>query len=326
MKVCVTGCAGFIGSHVMEQLVELGYWVTGIDNFDTFYSREIKERNLRHVSGNPRARIIEWDITSVTPPPGWSSERYDAIIHLAARPGVRQSMIEPGLYETVNVQGTRNVLAWAAKSHTTRVLFASSSSVYGGNPRMPWSEDSDVAPLSPYAMNKLRAEELGKDFARDFGRIFVALRLFTVYGPRQRPDLAISKFATQMLRGESVTMYGDGNSSRDYTFIDDVVTGILSALRVSTKGFHVFNVGTGTAVTLSTMVAQLAEALGVHASVKELPPRRGDAPMTLADIRKASEKLDYLPRYAFRDGLRLYCDWIRSNGELLGGLKDGTVI
>ena len=224
----VTGAAGFIGSHLSERLLREGWEVTGLDNFDPFYDRAIKTRNLAFSAGHAHFRLAETDIRDPASWPSTVRRRYDVIVHLAAKAGVRPSIEDPVGYQQTNVIGTQNLLELAREFETRQFVFASSSSVYGVNPRVPWSEEDHVLePISPYASTKVSGELLGHVYSKIFKIRFIALRFFTVYGPRQRPDLAIHKFARLMLEGQPLPFFGDGSTRRDYTFIDDIVAGVL---------------------------------------------------------------------------------------------------
>ena len=228
---------------------------------------------------------------------------------------MRPSILDPIGYQTVNVVGTQNLLELARELGVRQFVFASSSSVYGANPRVPWREDDCVLePISPYASTKVSGELLGHVYSHLFGIRFIALRFFTVYGPRQRPDLAIHKFARRMIRGLPLPVYGDGSTRRDYTYIDDVVTGILSAIDYTSSAYEVFNLGNDRTVQLSEMIHALEEALGIAARVEVLPSQPGDAPQTWADISKARSLLDYHPQTPFKEGLRLFVEWLRETG------------
>jgi UDP-glucuronate 4-epimerase len=247
-RALVTGAAGFIGSHLVDRLLRDGWTVTAIDNFDPFYAREVKEAHIREHREHPRYRMLEIDIrdpSALREHTGADSARFDVIVHLAARAGVRPSIADPIGYQEVNVRGTQNMLELARELAIPQFVFASSSSVYGINPRVPWSEEDHVLlPISPYASTKVSGELLGHVYSHLFGIRFIALRFFTVYGPRQRPDLAIHKFARSILAGRAIPVFGDGATRRDYTFIDDIVSGVVSAMTYRGSPFEVINLGT----------------------------------------------------------------------------------
>ena len=317
MKALITGGAGFIGSHVVDRFLNEGWFVTVVDNFDDFYDPAMKRRNLAHHTKDPRFRLVEVDIRDRVGLLSSASGHYDVIVHLAARPGVRASMKEPGIYYDVNVRGTLNVLKLARSSGMGQFIFASSSSVYGREPKLPWSEDlSHPDPISPYAFTKLTAEMLGRDFAARHGLRFIALRFFTVYGPRQRPDLAIHRFTTSILRGQSIPVYGDGTSSRDYTFIEDIVDGIWGAKEYRGSNFEVMNLGSGAAISIIEMVESLRVALGMNAVVRRDSEKPGDLKQTLADWSKAHALIGYAPRVSLSEGLARFANWISCNRGL----------
>jgi UDP-glucuronate 4-epimerase len=315
-RALVTGGAGFIGSHLVDALLVNGWNVDVLDNFDAFYARDIKERNIATHRSNARHRLVEADLRD-----GDALQRalpggYDVIVHLAARAGVRPSILDPVGYQDVNVRGTQNLLELARVWGVRHFVFASSSSVYGVNPRVPWSEDDHVLqPISPYASTKVSGELLGHVYSHLYGIRFIALRFFTVYGPRQRPDLAIHKFARRMLEGQPIPVYGDGSTRRDYTFIDDIVSGVLAAMDYTGSTYDVINLGDNQTVTLAEMIEGLERALGVRAVVERLPEQAGDVPQTWANIEKASKLLGYRPRITYADGVRKFADWLRASRE-----------
>jgi UDP-glucuronate 4-epimerase len=319
VHVLVTGGAGFIGSHLVDSLVADGHDVTVVDNFDPFYERDRKEANIRPHRDSRAFRLVEADIRDAACLEGRLSGGYDCLVHLAARAGVRPSIEDPVGYCDVNVHGTQTLLEYARAHDIRHVVFASSSSVYGVNPDVPWREDAHVlAPISPYASTKISGELLGHVYSRLFGIRFVALRFFTVYGPRQRPDLAIHKFARLMLEGRAVSMYGDGTSRRDYTFVDDVVTGIRGAIAYTDTDFEVFNLGNHRTVSLLEMVRGLEDALGRPADIRWLPAQPGDVPQTWADIGKARARLGFEPATPYEVGVRRFTDWLEQAPALEG--------
>jgi UDP-glucuronate 4-epimerase len=311
-SILVTGGAGFIGSHVVDRLLGEGWAVTALDSFDDFYAPALKRANLAPHAANPRFRLVEADLRDEAALRAALPEPFDCVAHLAARAGVRPSINDPVTYQAVNVVGTQNLLELARAWGTRQFVFASSSSVYGVNPDVPWREDDAVLqPISPYASSKVSAELLGHVYAHLFGIRFVALRFFTVYGPRQRPDLAIHKFARKMLRGEPIPLYGDGSSRRDYTYVGDVVQAVRAALDYDGSDYEVINVGNDRTVRLSALVERLEDALGVEARIERLPSQPGDAPQTWADVSKARDLLGYDPNTPIEDGLRRFAAWLR---------------
>jgi UDP-glucuronate 4-epimerase len=310
MHVLVTGGAGFIGSHVVDSLLANGDAVTVLDNFDPFYDRGIKERNIAAHRTNPRWRLIEADLRDAEALERLLAGSFDAIVHLAAKGGVRPSIEAPLTYQDVNVRGTHNLLEAARRLKVPHVVFASSSSVYGVNPRVPWSEeDSVLQPISPYASTKVSGELLGHVYSHLYGFRFIVLRIFTVYGPRQRPDLAIHKFANLIAAGQPVPLYGDGRTRRDYTYVGDIAAGITAALRYDQSRYEVINLGNNATVTLLDMIRALEEALGRSATIDWQPEQPGDVPQTWANIAKARDLLGYEPRTPFTEGIRRFSEW-----------------
>lgn len=317
----ITGGAGFIGSHLIKALFSRhpDARITCIDNFDPFYSADIKQLNIRDFKNNPNFHFIYQDISTTTPSElaGMIEEPVDVIIHLAARAGVRPSIQNPMAYQQTNVIGLQNLLDFAKENNIQPFVFASSSSVYGINDHFPWKEDEPLLPISPYAMTKLAGEMLGHVYSRLFGIRFLALRFFTVYGPAQRPDLAIHKFTKALLKGEPITMYGDGSTSRDYTFVEDTVQGILGAIDYSATSFEIINLGNNYAVSLTDLIRALENVTGRQAIIERLPDQPGDVPRTFADITKAGKILGYHPETKLETGLQKFYDWFRANEELL---------
>lgn len=308
----VTGAAGFIGSHLVDRLLAEGWQVTGLDNFDPFYSPERKRANIAPHTANPHFRLVEADIRNLEALRRDLTGRFDVIVHLAARAGVRPSIQDPIAYQDVNVRGTQNLLELARERGVMQFLFASSSSVYGVNPNVPWREDDHVLrPISPYASTKVSGELMGHVYSHLYGIRFIALRFFTVYGPRQRPDLAIHKFARLMLEGKPLPVYGDGATRRDYTYIADVIEGVRAAIEYTATPYEVINLGHHRPVALLEMIRALERVSGLKAVLKPCPPEPGDVPQTFADVSKAEALLGYRPATAFEDGLRRFWDWLR---------------
>ncbi|NJD21018.1 MAG: NAD-dependent epimerase/dehydratase family protein [Gemmatimonadetes bacterium] len=308
-----TGAAGFIGSHLAEALVARGEAVVCLDSFDPFYDPAVKERNLHALRGSGRFVEVRGDIRD---PAAWAAvpEGVDAVVHLAARAGVRPSIEEPALYADVNVTGTQRMLDFVAGRGIRAVVFASSSSVYGNSPTVPFSETAEVYdPISPYAATKLAGELICRTAHNLTGVSVVAARLFTVYGPRQRPDLAIHKFARLMRAGRPIPRFGDGTTARDYTYVDDLVSGLLASLALTRAGrgrFEVVNLGSDRPVTLNELISVLGQALGVEPRVEQLPPQPGDVERTWADISHARSLLGYEPRTPFREGIGRFVEWL----------------
>ena len=307
----ITGGAGFIGSHLVESLLSDGYDVTVVDNFDPFYARADKEANIASYRDNPRWRLAEADIRDMSAIRGLLPDRCDVIVHLAAKAGVRPSIADPLGYQDVNVRGTQHLLELAREWRVPQFVFASSSSVYGINPHVPWREDDAVLrPISPYASTKVSGELLGHVYSHLYGIRFLALRFFTVYGPRQRPDLAIHKFARLIESGAPVPVFGDGSTRRDYTYIDDVIAGVRAAIEYTASAYEVINLGNNQTVTLSDMIGGLEDAFGVTAQIQRLPEQAGDVRQTWANIEKARALLGYEPRTSYRDGVKTFVEWL----------------
>jgi UDP-glucuronate 4-epimerase len=311
-KFLVTGGAGFIGSHLLEALLAHGCSVATLDNFDDFYPRPIKRRNLEEVARRGKYRFYETDVRDRA---GlhevFKVEKPEVVIHLAARAGVRPSIEQPELYEAVNVGGTVNLLSLARDFGVKKFIFLSSSSVYGSTARVPFVEDQvELKPVSPYAATKMAGELMGYTYSHLFHLPVVCLRIFTVYGPRQRPDLAIHKFAALIEAGKPLPMFGDGGTSRDYTFVDDIVAGILAAVDYQTE-FDVLNLGNSHPVKLSELVQLLETTLGKRAILNSLPPQPGDVPITWADIGKARRLLGYEPGVSLPAGIERFVAWLR---------------
>ncbi len=314
MHFLVTGGAGFIGSHVGERLLRSGHAVTVIDDLNEFYARDIKLRNIeeiRAVGGS--LEFVEGDITDGAGVEDlFARSKFDQVIHLAARAGVRPSLSEPALYQRVNVEGTVNILEAARKHGVNKLVMASSSSVYGVNSKVPFAEGDPVfQTISPYAASKLACEALGHTYHHVYGMDITMLRFFTVYGPRQRPDLAIHKFARLIDSGKPIPVFGDGSTARDYTYIDDIVDGVVACTERS-LGYDVFNLGESQTVTLSQLITLLETALGKKAVIDRQPLQPGDVPITFADVTKARAQLDYRPTTKIEQGIPKFVDWYRS--------------
>ncbi len=308
----VTGGAGFIGSHLVDRLLKEGWQVTVVDNFDPFYDPAIKRKNISTHFDYETYRLLEIDIRDMEALQEKLTDDYDVIVHLAAKAGVRPSIQDPIGYQEVNVKGTQNLLEFARHRGIKQFIFGSSSSVYGVNPNVPWKEDDCVLkPISPYASTKVSGELLGHVYSYLYEIRFIALRFFTVYGPRQRPDLAIHKFAQLMLKGEPLPIYGDGSSRRDYTYIDDIIEGVRKAMDYTDTLYEVINLGNNQTVSLLEMVRTLEEALGIKAKLEFLPPQPGDVPQTWADMKKAERLLGFKPKTRFEKGIEEFVKWVR---------------
>jgi len=308
--VLVTGAAGFIGSHLSEALVARGRTVVGYDNFDPFYPREVKEQNLAGLAAESRFRLVEGDILDrdrLTA--AFRDHGVTQVVHLAALAGVRPSIQDPYRYQLVNVLGTANLLEAAREFRVDRFLFGSSSSVYGNNTKVPFAEDDPVDhPISPYAATKKAGELFCHTYHHLFGLPVTCLRFFTVYGPRQRPDLAIAKFTRLIDEGRPIPYYGDGTTRRDYTYIDDILAGVLAALDRPAP-YRIYNLGESETTSLMDLVALIEGALGKKAAIDRQPPQPGDVEVTYADISRARAELGYAPTTPIARGVPRYVAW-----------------
>jgi UDP-glucuronate 4-epimerase len=311
MRLLVTGIAGFIGSHLTQRLLARGHEVTGLDSYDAFYDRRTKEANAASFGAE---RVVEGDILDVALLDRLlGAARYDAIVHLAALAGVGPSLSDPPRYMRVNIEGTQNLADAAVRHGIGRMVFASSSSVYGANTKVPFHEDDRIDdPVSPYAASKRGAELALRAAVYTTGLDVAALRYFTVYGPRQRPDMAIHKFTRAIERGEPVLLRGGGETSRDYTFIDDIVDGTVGAIERPQKGFRPYNLGGCHVTRLGDLVAAIGAALGKEPRVEIIAEMKGDVQHTLADVGRAHAELGYDPKVELTEGLRRFVEWYRS--------------
>ena len=313
MNFLVTGGVGFIGSHVCERLLEAGHSVCALDDLNDFYDPAIKQSTLRELQSRAQSfSFVHADITNRGEVDEiFGSMAFDQIIHLAARAGVRPSLENPALYQRVNVEGTVNVLESARERGVKKITIASSSSVYGVNSKVPFSETDPIfSAISPYAASKLGCEALGHVYHHVHGMDVCMLRFFTVYGPRQRPDLAIHKFARLMQSGQPIPVFGDGNTSRDYTYVDDTVDGVIAATEKE-FGHEIINLGESQTVELDRLIELLEQAMGVKAEINRQPAQPGDVPITFANIEKAQRLLGYNPQVKIEDGIPRFIDWFR---------------
>ena len=316
--VLITGGAGFIGSHLSRRLLARGDRITVLDNFNDFYNPERKRINVASLVDREDYRLIEGDIRDRELVERTFREgRFDAVVHLAARAGVRPSLAQPILYEEVNCIGTLHLLEAARHHGPETFLFGSSSSVYGINEKVPFAESDEInQPISPYATTKRTGELLCYNYSHLYGLKIACLRFFTVYGPAQRPEMAIHKFTDLMARGEKIPLYGDGTSRRDYTFIDDIIDGLEATLELAPK-FEILNLGGAETTTLKELVNILASELGVEPRIEWLPDQPGDVPITYADVSKAERLLGYAPKVPIRQGLARFVEWYRETGAEL---------
>ena len=315
MNVLVTGGAGFIGSHLVERLLKEGHRVICLDNFDDFYDPALKRRNLTHARKDSKFRLVEGDLRDE----GilkriLEEEKVEMVAHIAARAGVRPSIEQPLLYADVNIRGTLSLLEACKKYRIRRLVFASSSSVYGNNPKVPFAEDDPVDnPISPYAATKKAGELICHTYHHLYGMDIACLRYFTVYGPRQRPEMAIHQFSRLIHQGRKVSLFGDGSSRRDYTYIDDAIDGTMGAL-FREHGYEIYNIGESQTTSLSELVHLIEEQMGKRAQVESLPVQPGDVERTYADIRKAQERLGYQPKINMREGISRFVRWYLEEG------------
>jgi len=315
MNFLVTGGAGFIGSHVCERLLHDGHRVWAFDDLNDFYDPQIKRRTLEDIRslGKPFT-FVHGDLTDMNAVNAlFAAAKFDQVIHLAARAGVRPSLEQPALYQRVNVEGTVNLLEAARQNGVKKLTLAASSSVYGVNSKVPFSEsDPIVSAISPYAASKLAGEALGHVYHHLYGLDIAMLRFFTVYGPRQRPDLAIHKFTRLIDAGKPIPVFGDGSTARDHTFVTDILEGVIACTKQE-FGFEIFNLGESQTIRLDELIGLIESALGKKAIIDRQPLQPGDVPVTFADISKAQRRLGYQPQVPAAKGIPLFVDWFRKN-------------
>jgi UDP-glucuronate 4-epimerase len=315
MNFLVTGGAGFIGSHVCERLLRDGHRVWALDDLNDFYDPQIKRQNLREIQSEAKPfEFVPGDITHrATLDEIFASVKFDQVIHLAARAGVRPSLEQPALYQRVNVEGTVNILEAARKTGVKKIIIASSSSVYGVNAKVPFSESDPIfSAISPYAASKLACEALGHVWHHAHKMDVTMLRFFTAYGPRQRPDLAIHKFTKLISEGKPIPVFGDGSMARDHTHVSDILEGVIACTQKE-FGYEIFNLGESETVTLSRLVQLLESALGKKAVIDRQPVPPGDVPITFADISKARARLGYQPKMKIESGIKLFAEWYENS-------------
>jgi UDP-glucuronate 4-epimerase len=309
-KVLVTGGAGFIGSHLCEALLANGAELIVIDDFNDFYDPAIKRKNIAGI--RDRITLMEGDIRdTVMVDSIFAQHQFDKVFHLAARAGVRPSIADPRLYLSTNIDGTLNLLEGCRKTGVKHFVFASSSSVYGVNKKVPFAEDDLIQrTISPYAASKLAGEQLCSNYSHLYGIRCICLRFFTVYGPRQRPDLAISKFTRNIMAGIPIDQYGDGSTARDYTYIDNIIHGVVAAGIYTASDFEIINLGGSATNTLQQLIVGLEKIISIKARINQLPEQPGDVPLTYADVSKAQRLLGYTPNTPLRQGLQWYIEWL----------------
>lgn len=314
-KSLVTGFAGFIGSHLTEKLLSLGHKVIGIDDFNDYYDQKIKERNTEGFKNNKNFNAYKFDIRDKNSIDElFEKHKPEIIVHLAGRAGVRPSLQLPILYEEVNVLGTLNLLEAAKKYHSKKFVFGSSSSVYGECKNIPFKEtELDLKPISPYGVSKLTGEKYCFTYHNLYKQSVICLRFFTVYGPRQRPDLAIYKFTKLIDEGKPIPVFGDGQYKRDFTYITEIIDGIIGSINYDKTGFEIFNLGESHTTSVIDLVKLIENALGKKADIEWQPHQPGDVPLTYADVSKAEKLLGYKPRTAPEEGIKKFVEWYKSN-------------
>ena len=317
-NLLVTGGAGFIGSHLVDRLLATDIeHVSVVDDFNNFYDPSIKRNNIREHLKDARYHVTEVDIRDRSALAAvFKTNSFDCVVHLAARAGVRPSLAEPQLYTETNVNGTLNLLELAREHNIKQFVFGSSSSVYGINAKVPFSEDDPIRqPISPYAATKGAGELLCHTYSHLYGMRCICLRFFTVYGPRQRPDLAIHKFANLISQHKPIPVFGDGTTRRDYTYVDDIVDGVTAAINYDRSDYEVINLGESRTVELNELISLLEKELDSHAIIDRQPPQPGDVPQTFADISKAQALLAYQPKTQIEEGLRRFVEWFRMSSS-----------
>jgi len=315
-SILVTGGAGFIGSHLVDRLLSEGDWrITVVDDFNDFYSPAIKRDNIREHLANQNYKLVEADIRdNVALEIPFADTNFDCIVHLAARAGVRPSLNEPQLYVETNINGTMNLLELARKRGVKQFVFGSSSSVYGVNEKIPFAEDDPIFnPISPYAATKAAGELICHTYSHLYDMRIVCLRFFTVYGARQRPDLAIHKFAKLISEGKPIPVFGDGSTRRDYTYSDDIIAGVRAAIDYDKTNYEVINLGESRTVELSELIALIETELGRRAEIDRQPLQPGDVPQTFADISKAKRLLNYNPQTQIETGIKRFIEWFKAS-------------
>jgi UDP-glucuronate 4-epimerase len=313
-SILITGGAGFIGSHLVNRLLSEGGWqIAVVDDFNDFYDPAIKRAAVKSHQSNPNFKLIEADIRNYEAlTQAFAGSSFDCIVHLAARAGVRPSLTDPQLYVETNINGTMNLLELARAHHVRQFVFGSSSSVYGTNAKVPFSEaDPIFNPISPYAATKAAGELLAHTYSHLYGMRIVCLRFFTVYGARQRPDLAIHKFAKLISAGKPIPVFGDGTTRRDYTYVDDIIAGLRAAIDYDASKYEIINLGESRTVELRELISLLEKALGKKAQIDRQPMQPGDVPQTFADIAKARRLLNYNPQTQIEDGINKFVEWFK---------------
>jgi UDP-glucuronate 4-epimerase len=326
MKILITGGAGFVGSTLTERLLGLGHDVTCLDNFDAHYDPRIKRRNIASAARSSHFRLVEGDIGDAALVDRLLGEQVDTLVHLAARPGVRPSIADPAAYERVNVLGTITLLEACRRHPVRHFVFASSSSVYGLSRDVPFHEEtSRLLPASPYGVTKLAGEYFCRAYQHLHGIPITCLRFFTVYGPRQRPDMAIHRFVSLIEEGKPIPVFGDGSARRDFTYIDDVVDGVVRTIE-RPQGFKIYNLGTHDTVTLRDLIAVIERALGKTAVISRQPDQPGDVPVTYADVTQAGRDLGYAPSTRIEAGVAKFVEWFRASHAAIRSHDPSTAL
>ncbi len=312
-RIIITGGAGFIGSNLCDYLLNKSYEIVCIDNFDDYYNPSIKHKNIKQALEQPNFSLIVEDIKNTNSLLTKLTGKFDAIIHLAAKAGVRYSIKNPIGYEEINVQGTKSILELAAQKNIEHFVFASSSSIYGNAPT-PFNENySDLNPISPYAQTKLLSEKIGLEFSKNHNIKFISLRFFSVYGPRLRPDLVMNKIAKSIFENESLKIFGSGNTARDYTYIDDIIAGIEMALNYKNSNFDIFNLGSANPIKLSQIINLFEIETGQKLKIENIEPINGESEITWADNKKASKLLNFVPKTNIENGIKNFLAWYKTN-------------
>ena len=307
MKILITGCCGFIGSNLTERLLSLDHQIIGIDNFNNYYSKDIKLKNIENALTHKNFQFIESDVFDISKLI-FDRESINLIIHLAASPGVINSFKNTTFCIHNNINVTHKLLEFAINNNIKKFIFASSSSVYGVNENLPWNEEENLIPISPYAFTKLSCESLGKMYSQIGDIKFLSLRFFTVYGPRQRPDLAIFKFFDKIFNNQKIEVYGDGQTFRDYTYIDDIVDGIVNTIKIDSS-FEIINLGNNKPVKILDLIQTIEKVTNKKAKIEFKPLPKGDVPATYADIRKANRLINFAPKIKLETGLIKFYNW-----------------
>lgn len=316
MNILITGGAGFIGSTLADKLLEKNNKIVVIDNFNDYYSPKLKEKNIKHNLDNKNYKLYRGDICDKNLLSKiFEENQIDVVVHIAASAGVRPSIENPLSYVKNNIEGTVNIVEVMKRKNVQRIVFASSSSIYGNCKEEIFSEDLKVSePISPYAASKSACEQFLYTYSKLFDIQVVALRFFTVFGPRQRPDLAIRKFIDLIKENKPIPVYGDGTTIRDYTYVDDIVDGIISAINYNDTPYEIINLGGGAPVSLNQMIETIEKVLNKKATIEHLPMQLGDVNKTAADITKAKKLLNYNPKTSFKEGIIKFIEWEKSNG------------